>query len=162
MTYVINAKMACYIQRFWNTLIGRVSKTTFERRRSTQSGIFAFLGVKFAKCFEQIVSIRVKKLVYTNLIASRQIKGKKAWLPVDVRHAKTSLLKLIVALETSHLKPFPRRLIFTAFRSLSDNQIHILINFHWSALSWRLARIFAHRFTSGFKLTMVYMCADYL
>ena len=122
--------MAYYIQRFWNNLIGRVSKTTFERRRSTESGIFAFLGVKFAQCFEQIVSIRVKKLGYTNLIASRQIKGAKASLPVDVRHAKTSLLKLIVALETSHLKPFPRRLIFTPFPSLSDNQIHIFINFH--------------------------------
>ena len=90
------------------------------------------------------------------------IKGTKASLPVDVRHAKTYLLKLIVALETSHLKPFPRRLIFTPFRSLFDNQIHIFINFHWSALSWRLTRIFAHRFTSGFKLTIVYMCADYL
>ena len=65
----------------------------------------------------------------------------KASLPVDVRHAETSLLMLIVALETSHLKPFPRRLIFIPFRSLSDNQIHISINFHWSALSWRLARI---------------------
>ena len=86
----------------------------------------------------------------------------KASLPVDVRHAKTYLLKLIVALQTSHFKPFPRRLIFTPFRSLSDNQIPIFINFHWSALSWRLTRIFAHRFTSGFKLTMVYMCVDYL
>ena len=121
--------MAYYIQRFWNTL-GRVSKTTSERNRSTESGICAFLGVKFAQLFEQIVSIRVKKLGYTNLTASRQIKGAKASLPVDVRHAKTSLLKLIVASETSHLKPFPRRLIFTHFRSLSDNQIHIFINFH--------------------------------
>ena len=154
--------MAYYIQRFWNTLIGRVSKTTFERRRSTESGFFAFLGVKFAQCFEQIVSIRVKKLGYTNLIASRLIKGAKASLPVDVRHAKTSLLKLIVALGKSHLKPFPRSLIFIPFRTLSDNQIHIFINFHWSALSWRWARIFAHCFTGGFKLKMVYMCADYL
>ena len=70
--------MAYYIQRFWNNLIGRVSKRTFERRRSTENGIFAFLGVTFAQCFEQIVSIRVKKLGYTNLIASRQIKGAKA------------------------------------------------------------------------------------
>ena len=36
------------------------------------------------------------------------------------------------------------------------------INFHWSALSWRWARIFTHRFNRGFKLTMVYMCVDYL
>ena len=122
--------MAHYIQRFWNTLIGRVSKTTFERRRSTESGFFAFLGVKFAQCFAQIVSIRIKKLGNTNLIASRQIKGAKASLPVAVRHAKTSLFKLIVALETSHVKPFSRRLIFTPFSSLSDNQIHIFINFH--------------------------------
>ena len=70
--------MAYYIQRFWNTLIGRVSNTTFERRRSNESGIFAFLGVKFAQCFEQIVSIRAKKLGYTNLI----LKGQRPHFPL--------------------------------------------------------------------------------
>ena len=52
------------------------------------------------------MSIRVKKLGNTNLVASTQIKGGKALLPVDVRHAKTSLFNVIGALETSQLKPF--------------------------------------------------------
>ena len=150
--------MAYYIQRFWNTLIGRVSNATFERRRSNESGYFCILGRQVCPMFWANSLYKSKE----TWLHKSNIKGTKASLPVDVRHAKTYLLKLIVALETSHLKPFPRRLIFTPFRSLSDNQIHIFINFHWSALSWRLARIFAHRFTSGFKLTMVYMCADYL
>ena len=44
--------------------------------------------------FEQIVSIRIKTLGNTNMVASRPIKREKGSLPVDVRCSKTSLLKL--------------------------------------------------------------------
>ena len=42
----------------------------------------------------QIVSIRVKTLSNTNLVASRQFKMEKGSLPVDVGGSKTSQLKL--------------------------------------------------------------------
>ena len=44
--------------------------------------------------FRQIVSIRVKTLSNTNLVASRQIKIEKTSLRVDKRRTKMSLLKL--------------------------------------------------------------------
>ena len=57
---------------------------------STGSGLFALLSHDF----EQIVSIRIKTLGNTNIIASRLIKREKGSLPVDVRRSKTSLLEL--------------------------------------------------------------------
>ena len=79
---------------------GRLSKDVFERRPSTGSGRFAFLCSDHAQIFGQIVSIRVKTLGNTNLVASRHIKGENASLLVDVRIAKSrSLLKLLI--------PFP-------------------------------------------------------
>ena len=55
---------------------------------------FAFFGSAFAQIFAQIVSINVKTLRYTNLVASRHTKRKKASVSVDVRRSKKSLLKL--------------------------------------------------------------------
>ena len=64
----------------------------YERRTSTGSGPFSSLDDGFAQIFNQIVSIRVKKLSNTNFISSRHIKREKSSLPVDVRRSKTSLL----------------------------------------------------------------------
>ena len=48
----------------------------------------------FEQIFGQIVSVRIKTLGDTNMVASRLIKREKGSLPVDVRRSKTSLLKL--------------------------------------------------------------------
>ena len=48
----------------------------------------------FEPILRQIVSIRVKTLSNTNLVASRYIKREKGSLPVDVCRAETSLIKL--------------------------------------------------------------------
>ena len=60
----------------------------------SRSGLFELSGRDFEQIIGQIVSIRVKKLSNTNLVASRYIKREKGLLPVDVRGSKTSLLKL--------------------------------------------------------------------
>ena len=52
---------------------------------------FAPLSRDFEQSFGQIVSIRVKTLSNTNLVASRHIKKEKRSLPVDMRRSKTSL-----------------------------------------------------------------------
>ena len=44
--------------------------------------------------FRQIVSIRVKTLSHTNLVALKDIKREEGSLPVDVSRSKTELLKL--------------------------------------------------------------------
>jgi len=65
----------------------------FERRTSTESGLFALLRCDFEEIFGQIVSIRIKTLGNTNMVASMLIKREKGSVPVDVRCSKTSLLK---------------------------------------------------------------------
>ena len=74
--------------------IGSLSSNGFERRTSTGSGLFSFFDGGFAQIFSQIASITVKKLRNTNFISSRHVKRENTSLPVDVRHSKTSLLKL--------------------------------------------------------------------
>ena len=71
-----------------------LSKDVFERRKSTGGGLFSFLDGGFAQLFWQIVSLIVKTLKNTNLVASRRFKMKKPSLPFDVRRSKTVLLKL--------------------------------------------------------------------
>ena len=74
--------------------IGSLSSDVFERRTSTGSGRFALLSRDFEQILGQIVSIRIKTLGNTNMVASRLIKRGKSSLPVDVRRSKTLLLKL--------------------------------------------------------------------
>ena len=74
--------------------LGSLSSDVFERRTSTGSGLFALFSLDFEQIFEQNVSLRVKTLSNTNLVASRYIKREKHSLPVDVRRSKTSLVKL--------------------------------------------------------------------
>ena len=83
-------------------LIGSLSSNVFERHTSTGSGLFSFFDGGFAQIFSQIASITVKKLKNTNFISSRHVKRENTSLPVDVRHSKTSLLKLsnIIARDT--------------------------------------------------------------
>ena len=57
--------------------------------RQPEVVFFAPLSRDFEQIFGQIVSIRVKTLSNTNLMASRHIKREKRSLPVDVRRSKT-------------------------------------------------------------------------
>ena len=54
--------------------LGGLSNDVFERRKSTGSGLIAFLGSDFDQFFGQIVSLRVKSLSNTNFVASRHIR----------------------------------------------------------------------------------------
>ena len=54
-----------------------LSKDIFERRTSTGSGLFSFLGRGFAQIFEQIVAVSVKTRSNTNSVVSRNIKREK-------------------------------------------------------------------------------------
>ena len=71
---------------------GSLSSDAFERRTSTGSRRFALLSRYFEQIFGQIVSLRIKTLGNTNMVASRLINRKKDSLPVDVSRSKTSLL----------------------------------------------------------------------
>ena len=68
-----------------------LSKDVFERRTSTGSGPFPLMGSGLASIFGQIVSIRIKTLSNTNLVASSHIIKEKASLPVDVRRSEKPL-----------------------------------------------------------------------
>ena len=71
-----------------------------EALTSTGSGVFSFLDGGFTQIFEQIVSIIVKTLKNTNLVASRSFKMKKTSLPVKVRSTKTPLLWPVLKLSS--------------------------------------------------------------
>ena len=71
----------------------------------------SFLDSGFAHFLGQVVSIIVKTLRNTNLLATRCFKMKKTSIPVDVRRSKTPLLKLPVTLVTSSSLLFPLLLI---------------------------------------------------
>ena len=62
-------------------------------RPLTESRCFALLGSGLAQILGQMVSIGVKALSNANLGASKHVKRKKSWLPVDVRRSKTPLLQ---------------------------------------------------------------------
>ena len=79
---------------YFTSILESLSKNAYVRRTSTGSGLVVFLGSDFAHIFRQIVSIRVKTLSKTNMVASRYMNRKESSLPVDLRHPKTSLLKL--------------------------------------------------------------------
>ena len=74
--------------------LGVLSSDVSERRTSTGNGLFALLDHDFEQMFGQIVSVRVKTLSDTDLVASRHLKREKGSLPVDVRGSKTLLLQL--------------------------------------------------------------------
>ena len=67
---------------------------SFERRTSTGSGSFAFLGCGFVQIFFANRLNKSKDASNTVLMALRQVKKGNALLPVVKRHSKTSLLKL--------------------------------------------------------------------
>lgn len=60
----------------------------------TGSGLLQFFGIGFAQILRRFVSIRVKALSDTNLVASRRVKREKASLPFDLRGSKTLLRSL--------------------------------------------------------------------
>ena len=84
-TFLVICQFFQTIMRMWVLRIGSLSSDVFERRTSTGSGLFALLSRNFDQIFGQIVSIRVKALNNTNMVASRVIKREKGSLPVDVR-----------------------------------------------------------------------------
>ena len=67
--------------RTWTTwcrhesLLSFISSDVFEPRTSTGSGLFVHLSCDFEQTFGRIISIRVKTVSHTNLVASRHIKG---------------------------------------------------------------------------------------
>ena len=82
----------CVPQLSLGSLPETLSKDVFERRKSTGSGSFSFMGSGLAQIFGQIVSMRVKTLSNTNLVASSHMIKEEASLPVDVRRSKTPFL----------------------------------------------------------------------
>ena len=60
---------------------------------SDESGLFVPFDRDMEQILGQIVSIRVKTLSHTNLVASWHIKREKSSLSFEVRRSKTSLLK---------------------------------------------------------------------
>ena len=69
-----------------STLIGSLNKDVFERRMSTGSWLFELFGSDFEQILGQIVSLTVKTLSNTNLVASRYFKREKGSPPADVRY----------------------------------------------------------------------------
>ena len=71
-------------------------RRSVERRMSTVRGLFffSFLDNGFAQSCGKIVSVIVKTLRDTNLIASRCFRMKKTLLPVGMRRSNPPLLKL--------------------------------------------------------------------
>ena len=61
--------------------------------RQPEVDLFALLSSDFEQIFGQIVSIRVKTLSHTNVVASRHIKREKSSPPIEVRRSKTLLPK---------------------------------------------------------------------
>ena len=57
----------------------------FDPRTSTGSGLFALLSRDLEKNFGQIVSLGVKTLSNTNLVAFRHIKGQKGSFPNELK-----------------------------------------------------------------------------
>ena len=75
--------------------IANLRRDVFERHMSTGSGRFVLLGSNFSQLFWQFVSVRVKILSMTHLVASRYaIKRQKASHLLDMCRPKTFLLKL--------------------------------------------------------------------
>ena len=71
-----------------------LSSDVFEPWTSTESWRFSLLSHDSERFFGKVVSIGVKTLSNTNLVALGYIKREKGSLPVNVRRAKTSLLYL--------------------------------------------------------------------
>ena len=63
---------------------------------SDESRLFVPFDRDMEQILGQIVSIRVKTLSNTNLVASWHIKREKCSIPVDVRRSKASLLKFSI------------------------------------------------------------------
>ena len=69
-----------------SALIGSLNKDVFERRMSTGNWLFELFGSDFEQILGQIVSLTVKTLSNTNLVASGYFKRERGSLPVDVRY----------------------------------------------------------------------------
>ena len=79
------------------SILGSLSNSVFERRTSTESGLFASLGSGLVESLGLIVFIREKKLSNTNFLASRHMYSEKASLPVDVRQTSFLTSKLPIS-----------------------------------------------------------------
>ena len=74
--------------------IGELEQSRFWVMHVKRKWIFFFMGSSFAQIFGHIVSLRIKTLSNTNLVASSHTINEKASLLVDVRRSKTPFLKL--------------------------------------------------------------------
>lgn len=77
------------IARFW-TVEDSPAKTTVSDARQPKVKRFTFFGSGFANILGLIVSIRVKTLSFTNLVASWYIKREKTPFLVDVLRSKNA------------------------------------------------------------------------
>ena len=77
------------IARFW-TVEDSPAKTTVSDVRQPKVKRFTFFGSGFANILGLIVSIRVKTLSFTNLVASWYIKREKTSFLVDVLRSKNA------------------------------------------------------------------------
>ena len=100
--------------------LGSLSSDVFERRASTGSGVFALFDRDFEQSYGKIVSLRIKTLSHTNLVASWHIKREKGSLPVDVRRSKTSLIRLEPETFRAQFPVSASPLVGSAFRRRCD------------------------------------------
>ena len=87
--------------RLLRQLLGSLSKDFFERRMSNGSGLFELLGRDFEQIIGHIVSIRVKTLSNTNLVAYRHIKREKGSFLVNVLRSKRRCLNALISYKRS-------------------------------------------------------------
>ena len=80
---------------FQKQLLWSLIKDVSDRRTSTESGLFALLGIGFAQIFEPVPAVCKSKETQQYKFGSvKDIDGEKASPPVDERPSKTSLLQL--------------------------------------------------------------------
>ena len=75
-------------------IIGSLSKDVFERRTSTGSEVFSFTVRLDANKFVLVTFFSLTKTIYLRVLTKPLPNDAKSPLPVDVRRAKTLLLKL--------------------------------------------------------------------
>ena len=121
-TYETLAKMAEYIQRFWNTLLGRVSKDDFWATPVNRKWIFCILG----------------RQVCLTFWANRLYKSKETWQRQRKLKGERPHFRLTHVTQNVFVQPhccigkiapqaLSRRLIFTPFSSTTTNNNNNLI-----------------------------------
>ena len=123
----------------------------FERRTSTGSELSVLLGLDFEQMFGQIVSLRVKTLSNTNLVASRHMKRQKSSLPVEERRSKTLHYCLKQPRAPGLLSSKGKTLATRSSLQLRNIYIILIICLFHNLLHW-----------SSFEFARIYICAFFV